>query len=266
MKAKTTKGSKMKTIKEITELAKSLTPTIVKFTTEHQAAYAMAIQGLTQLIAIEATEQAAGSDESYDISTLSNSLDYLKSWAWSEEYEASIEDANDSNLIELSATADLSKSDTVEVAPVEVAPVEVAPVEVAPVEVAVELTQISESEEVANTIPEISGETDVKTLVEEAVKSALGEMKSSIVAQFESVIKTVESDNTKLKSELETALNKVVGGGAKRTATKMSEKSQNDNLVKADEYEMKAAATTDRKAAEGYRQIAKELRSESKSN
>jgi len=272
---KTEKGStKMDTLKQIEELAKSLTATIVKSSDEHKAAYAMAVQGLTQLIALEATEQAAGSNESYDILLLSNSLDYLKSWGWNEVYDAA-NDSIDISILELKATPDLTKSKdaiveevptVIETPVVEVPVVEdVTPVEVpeAVIPVAVELTEISVPEVTIDVVPEVSGEADVKTLVDEAVKSLLGEMKSEITAKFESAIKAVESDNTKLKSELETALNKVAGGGAKRTATKMSNKSQNDKLIQAEQYEMKASATTDKKAAEGYRDIAKSLRAES---
>ena len=282
---KTEKGSiKMDKLKQITELVKSLTPDTVK--TFDMGQFNDALKTIAQLIIQEATELGEGSDEQDSLNNLIAAVSSLFSWYKGEvsegevngvilEYKEdnywmeAVQEAVKTVMVNKSVPSIVDPAAVIEVTvavePVAVEPVAVESVAVEPVaveSVAVELTEISEPEVITNVVPEVSGETDIKTLVEEAVKSALGEVKSNIVAQFESVIKTVESDNTKLKSELETALNKVAGGGAKRTATKMSDKSKNDKLIQAEDYESKAAATTDKKLAEGYRDIAKGLRAE----
>ena len=292
-KAKTEKGStKMETLKQITELVKSLTPDTVK--TFDMTELNAALKAIAQLIIQEATELAEGSDEQASLNALISAVSNIFEWYKGEVAEGEVEgvtleykeetywmeavqEAVKSVMIKSVPSINPVEEVIVETVPAveHVAPVVDAPITQVVVEepvvtevVAVEpVVEVSESvEPVAPVAVEAEETPDVKSLVEEAVKSALGEMKSEITASFESAIKAVESDNTKLKSELETALNKVASGGAKRTATKMSDKSQNDNLVKADEYERKAAATTDKKLAEGYRDIAKELRAESKSN
>ena len=240
---KTQKGSKMNKLNQIAELAKSLTATTVKFTDEHQTAYTQAKTGLTALIALEAGEQAAGSDESYDISVLSNALDYLCSWAWSEQYE----EVADAQQIDLSATTDINKSD-------EVVP-EVEPV-VAVVEPVVEVPAGEVVEEVkpAEPVVEVSVETVEETPVPEV--SEQSEEAKSATSDLEKEVVSLKEETTKLKTELAEALDKAVAGGPRRTAITPSKETLNNHLFKAWNFLAKADATTDSFAEKGYRENA----------
>ena len=101
----TKKGSKMETIKQITELAKSLTPDTVKF---DQALFDTAIKAIADLIVVEAKEISAEHSERDSIENLLDALKHLRNW-----YEGEVEEgevtAPDLNTIELSAEAEVAK-------------------------------------------------------------------------------------------------------------------------------------------------------------
>ena len=96
---KTEKGSKMETIKQITELAKSLTSDTVKF---DAAAYDAARRAVAQLIISETNELAEGSDETNSLNQLLEVVTHLIAWyqGEAEEGETPMSD------IELSAHKD----------------------------------------------------------------------------------------------------------------------------------------------------------------
>ena len=104
----TKKGSKMETIKQITELAKSLTPDTVKF---DQALFDTAIKAIADLIVVEAKEISAEHSERDSIENLLDALKHLRNW-----YEGEVEEgevtAPDLNTIELSAEAEVAKDDS----------------------------------------------------------------------------------------------------------------------------------------------------------
>ena len=104
---KTEKGSKMETIKQITELAKSLTPDTVKF---DKPLFEAAIKAIADLIVVEAKEITADNSERESIENLLDALKHLRHW-----YEGEVEEgeviAPDLNTIELSADAETAKSD-----------------------------------------------------------------------------------------------------------------------------------------------------------
>jgi hypothetical protein len=102
-KTKTEKGSKMETIKQITELAKSLTTDTVKF---DQVAFDAARRAVAALIVAEASEMGEGADENYSLSQLIEVANHLIAWYQGEVQEGEAEPMSD---IELSAEAETVK-------------------------------------------------------------------------------------------------------------------------------------------------------------
>ena len=101
--AKTEKGSKMETIKQITELAKSLTSDTVKF---DQAAFETARRAVAQLIVAEANEVAEGSDETYSLNQLVEVANHLIAW-----YEGEVQEGEAAPMsnIELAVEPEVQK-------------------------------------------------------------------------------------------------------------------------------------------------------------
>lgn len=262
------KGSKMETIKQITELAKSLTPNAVKF---DQALFDNARRALAELIAMEAAEMTEGHDERHSLSTLVGAVHALMAWYEGEEAEGEVPMENEENeTIELAAAGDAEREEAVgekmcdkcnkaledckcadkeaeadEDADAEKTTEADAPVtEEAPVEEKV-------SEEVT------SDDESIEALVEKAVKSAMEMVKGEIDTLRAEKESAVEK-SVKLEAELTTALSKSVAGGPKRTAIEQGAVS-NEYLAKGLAYKAKADATTDPVLAKGYREIANEL-------
>lgn len=264
----TTKGSKMEQIKQIEELAKSLTTIdVAKF---DKSLFDNARKALAELIASEALEMTEGHDERYSLATLASAVEALMAWYEGEQHEGEVMDiveevektasddgdtereeavgekcdkcgkAADDCTCEKSATADDATKSVEEDAPV----AEEA------------TTEDSTTEEVAD-VPaeETPAETPtVEEIVEKAVKSAMKSVEAEMVAlradKEAAVTKAVE-----LETELSNALNKAVAGGPKRAATKMSDQSQNDALVKAAIFKGKMDATTDPLLYKGYAEL-----------
>ena len=103
----TKKGSKMETIKQITELAKSLTPDTVKFDKD---LFDTAIKAIADLIVVEAGEITADNSERDSIESLMDALKHLRNWYKGEVEEGEVI-APELNTIELSADAETAKSD-----------------------------------------------------------------------------------------------------------------------------------------------------------
>jgi hypothetical protein len=269
---KTTKGSKMETIKQITELAKSLTTVdSVKFDKD---AFDKARVALAELIATEAAEMGEGHDERHSLSTLVSAVYALMEW-----YEGEAREGEVSEIVEMvsdkaadmpdCANGDCGKCDKCMAAKnmeqdeetetdeaSKSADAEEAPVveEAAPVaEEAVAAEEAPVAEEVS-VVEETTDATSIEDVVEKAVKSAMESVKSEIDALRADKEAAVEK-SVKLESDLATALSKSVAGGPKRTATKMSDEATNDALVKAASYKAKADATTDPVLAKGYRAL-----------
>jgi hypothetical protein len=101
----TKKGSKMETIKQITELAKSLTSIdSAKF---DQTLFDNARRALAELIASEALEMTEGHDERNSLAALSVAVNALMAWYEGEELEGEVAEVID----EKSADADEDDSD-----------------------------------------------------------------------------------------------------------------------------------------------------------
>ena len=277
LEIKSEKGSKMETIKQITELAKSLNADSVKF---DRAKYDEAMAAIADLIAIEASEIKDGHDENYSISHLLEAIGHLKAWYEGEEAEgevaeaeeeiesASVKAADDSDA-DGEAEADEAKAvdacedgkcgkcmecmsdkdaDTTREQEVGEAAIKTTDAEEPVVEEATE--EVAKEDSVAEKVTDAPSVEDV---VEKAVKSAM----ESVKAEIESLRADKEAAVAKsisLESELATALNKAVAGGPKRTA-KATVAESNEYLIKAITYKAKADATTDPVLAKGYRDL-----------
>lgn len=268
---KSEKGSKMETIKQITELAKSLNADSVKF---DKAKYEEAMAALADLISIEASEIKEGHDETYSISHLLEAIGHLKAWYEGEEAEGEVVEeiveekaANDDEQREIAVgekcdkcgmamkeckcadkEADSDEEDDAEKSADADATVETVEEVVAEV-VAEEATEeVSVTEEVADETPSI------EDVVEKAVKSAMESVKAEIDtlrAEKELAVKK----SVELETELATALSKSVAGGPKRMGNNAAIAVSNEYLVKAITYKAKADATTDPVLAKGYRDL-----------
>ena len=106
----TKKGSKMDQLKQITELAKSLTPDTVKFNKE---AFDKARTALAELIVVEANEMATeGSNEKDSIEALLDAVKHLFNWYEGEIAEGEVQAPMNGDLIELSTEAEIAKDDS----------------------------------------------------------------------------------------------------------------------------------------------------------
>jgi len=97
----------------------------------------------------------------------------------------------------------------------------------------------------------------VEAIIEKAVKSATDSVRNEIDALV-AVNKTAQETIDKLQNELATANQKAINGGPKRSTIQPAEVASNELLLKAIDYRNKAAATTDRDLARGYRELASE--------
>jgi hypothetical protein len=104
------KGSKMETIKQITELAKSLTPDSVKF---DQALFDQARKAIADLIAVEAKEMTEGSDERFSLAHLLEAVNHLQAWYEGEEAEGEVMEKESIELAANGAPADAEREEAV---------------------------------------------------------------------------------------------------------------------------------------------------------
>jgi len=145
------------------------------------------------------------------------------------------------------------KSAEGEDAPVE----EVKAEEVATEEVAADApAEDAPAEETTEEITEILGEKSVTSIIEKALKSASETVKAEIAEQL-AALKAAEEKVVALESELVIAKSAAVAGGPKRTG-RVAVNDSNELLIKAAEYRVKAAATSDPILAKGYKALEKE--------
>jgi len=126
-----------------------------------------------------------------------------------------------------------------------------APVDEAKIEAAEELV-----EEKATETPEILDEKSVTAIIEKAVKSATDSVKAEIT-ELQNATKAAEEKAMALESELVIAKSAAAAGGPKRTG-RVAVTDTNELLIKAAEYRLKAAATSDPILAKGYKALEKE--------
>ena len=91
----------------------------------------------------------------------------------------------------------------------------------------------------------------ITAIVEKAVKSA----KEAVTTE----INSYKEEINKLQAELTTANSKAVASGPRRTAVKIDTSELSEFVQKAAEYRAKAAMTTDKDLARGYRELASDF-------
>jgi len=295
MLAKSVEGeTSLVKVEEYTEKDKSMLAEVIKEIAADsakfdQVSYDAARKGIAQLIISEASEIAeTDSDERDDIDTLLSALKHLFNFRDGEADEAS--DDISGSLLNLGATADHAKclecgcgdvsnahgktqtivtgaTPTNEVANVSTATILTpdslggsvksaesetdAPVDEAKIEAAEELL-----EEKATETPEILDEKSVTAIIEKAVKSATDSVKAEIT-ELQNATKAAEEKVVALESELVIAKSAAAAGGPKRTG-RVAVTDTNELLIKAAEYRLKAAATSDPILAKGYKALEKE--------
>ena len=111
-------------------------------------------------------------------------------------------------------------------------------------------------EKVEEKIEDILGEKSVTSIIEKAVKSATESVKAEI-AELQAAHKAAEEKAVALESELVTAKSAAASGGPKRTG-RVAVTNENELLLKAAEYRLKATATSDQILAKGYKALEKE--------
>ena len=303
MLAKSVEGeTSLVKVEEYTEKDKSMLAEVIKelhadSAKFDQASYDAARKGIAQLIISEAQEVAdTDSDERDDIDTLLSALKHLfnfRDGELDEDSDAAL--STDGALLNLSATPDHAKclecgcgdvanahgktqvvipgqQPTNEVANVSTAAIitpeqgagslKSAEGEEAPKTDEVPAEEIKADEVVeATETPEILDEKSVTAIIEKAVKSATDSVKAEI-AELQAATKAAEEKAVALESELVIAKSAVAPTGPKRTG-RVAVTDTNELLIKAAEYRLKAAATTDPILAKGYKALEKEYLSKS---
>ena len=220
----------------IFDKVKTINTDLVKF---DKGLYDTARAALAGLIAVEAKEMEEGSDERYSLSMLISAVHNLMCWYEGEEAEGEVAEAEKDGAMvdgmELSANAETEKSTITPLPTIERLP-NVTDNDV-----------YEDSEEDAD--KSALSDDVVNAIVEKAVKSAKDAVSSEINVYKETI--------NELEGKLATALNKAVAGGPKRAATRASkDDSVNEFIMRAIEMRNKAASTTDRDLAKGYRELA----------
>ena len=116
--------------------------------------------------------------------------------------------------------------------------------------------EVSEEAPAEDKEDEILDEKSVSAIIEKAVKSATESVKAEI-AELQAAHKAAEEKAVALESELVTAKSAAASGGPKRTG-RVAVTNENELLLKAAEYRLKATATSDQILAKGYKALEKE--------
>ena len=247
-------------------------------------------KAIAGLIQVEAGEMAEGHDERMSIAHLLEAASHLQMWFQGEEEEGETSGA-DGESIELAADGDaceckcdkclaagpdgcdgpdckcadmeakelvsdnedgaLSAKSAEEEAPVAEEPVAPAAEEPATPEVSEESDDSAEKTLLADDV--------VNVIIEKAVKSATESVQAEI-ALLKSANEAVEKKAASLEEELAAAKSLAIGGGPKRSIIGATGATQNtEREVEAKRLLAKAAATTDKELAQGYRDMVKAL-------
>jgi hypothetical protein len=244
---------------DLVEVAKGLLATVTKFS---QSQYDAAINALSDLVIVEAGELKEGHDERASIRHLLQSIEHLFAWYAGEAVEGEIanpnpEIASEEMTEDLYLAADemckmcgkaadlcmcMDKSAEAE-APADAEAEPEATEEVA-AESTEDLTVSADAEE---------------AIIAKAVASAKA-IVSEEVAKLKSAFEAEKAKAAQLEDELTIAKQAAVGGGPKRAKLDKSSSDQDINLIQqVAALRVKAAATTDAKLREGYKEWADEL-------
>jgi len=119
-----------------------------------------------------------------------------------------------------------------------------------------EIVAEEKAEEEAAAEDNILDEAAVAAIVEKATKSATEIVKAEMAESY-AALKAAKDKVSALESELVTAKSAVVQSGPKRTG-RTAVTNNNELLLKAAEYRLKASATSDQILAKGYKALEKE--------
>lgn len=282
-------------VAEVISIPKSVVADILKF---DKAKFEAARDALADLIAVEAEEMKEGHNEVYSITHLLEAVSHLVMWYEGEEREGEV--AEEVEEIEMSAKADEEEKPAEAPAEEEKADdatcpecgeemkmckcnkeekelvmdggqgepdvvaeksiTEIIPpshIETLPTVTEETIEEFTEDDSVSKTL---LANLNLNEIVENAVKSAMKSVESEI-AMLKSAKEAVEEKAVTLETELATAKSLALGGGPKRTsmATGTLNKS-NELIAKADYYLAKSVSVTDKKLADGYREMARDFR------
>ena len=286
-------GALMKQVEEIIDLSATYkNADLLKF---DKKTYDTARTALAQLIAIEAEEMGAGSNEEMSLQHLLSAVHHLFAWYEGEEAEGEIMQETE---IEMAAGADKKdmkpkkgeslkefKARCKEVGMSDKEAIECFDKYMAADKMEDEEKPAKkktdkeddekktghksvESEDAApETVePDVVEEekdnsdddksADVEAIIEQVVKSATESLRKEI-ADLVTATKAAQEKASTLESELAIAKSLAVAGGPKRTGHSVEQST--DLLVKAANYKAKANATTDPTLAQGYKQLAQEF-------
>jgi len=275
---KTEKGSKMETIKQITELAKSLTPDTVKF---DKNLFDTAIKAIADLIVVEAGEISADNSERDSIEHLLDALKHLRNWYEGEVEEGEVS-APELSSIDLAAEPETVKGDGCEcdcadcaeekgcdakmckcgnVSATEVKSADVdEPAVEAPAVEETPAQEVKADEEVSPVEP-VEVLAEEKALVADDIASLIEKALAPIKAEVESLRSEKESvveKATKLEEEL-AIVKSLPATGPKRTGAAQAPVTPNDDLMRAARLRAMAETVTDPFLAKGYRDRANDL-------
>lgn len=217
-----------------------------------------AIKAIGDLIAVEAAEAAAGSDESDSIKHLLKAIKHLKKW-----YQGEVAGGEVENPIIALLDDDAEHHIQAEESMNEIEMSAMADDEEAPAEKCEKCDKMADECKCADksALPDLATET----IIEKAVKSARDAVAIEI-EQLKSASVNAEQRATQLEAELADALSKTAAGGPVRAGVKNKNSKYDglDLLEKAAEYRAKASATEDRLLAEGYQELADDLESKAR--
>ena len=112
---------------------------------------------------------------------------------------------------------------------------------------------------------ELSATSDKSALSDDVVNDIIAKAVKSATDTVSAEINVYKETINTLEEQLATALNKAVAGGPKRAATKPSSNNDvNTYVLKAIEYRTKAANTTDKTLARGFRELAEDFDAKAK--
>ena len=299
------KGSKMKQLEQIAELAKSLTPDTAKF---DQVTFDNARRALAQLIIVEANEMAEdGSNEHQSIEALLAAVHSLFDWYQGEIGEGEV---GGGAMAEMSTEADVAKDNNCDCdgcaackadGGCDKFPCEKCmTAKSATVDKCLDCgchmpaenhgrTDVSTAEMVAPDQSPKSADAD-ETVAEDAADTEVSEpekvgedlpahdVETIIELAVKSAMKSVESEIAGLRADKEAAVTKAIElekdlatamtkavSGGPKRTVRSAGTESNDLLVKAAAYKAKADAATDQQLAQGYRDLAADLIQKSKS-
>lgn len=234
---------------ELINEVKSILPTLVKY---DQVTFERAREALSDLIIVEATEQKQGSDERESIKELLQSIKHLFHWYAGEVAEGEVASPDpslvddDADEIHLSATPDVEcecKCDKCADSK----------------GCDADLCKCDMTKSVTAELNLTTDESVVAIIVEKAVAQARTAVTEEI-ASLQSALKAEQEKAIQLQGDLDIAQKAVVAGGPKRSTITTKSNDSSELLIKSAEYLTKAKNTADSVLAQGYRELAKDLR------